>query len=51
MPTEKFPSSLAPRYRAHFFSAANWIRVHVKNRRKMATKSTPPKEQKQPRYQ
>jgi hypothetical protein len=38
MPAERFPSSLAPRYRAHFVSAANWTRVRVKNRRKMATK-------------
>jgi hypothetical protein len=51
MPAERFPSSLAPRYRAHFVSAANWTRVRVKNRRKMATKSTSPKAQKQPRYQ
>jgi hypothetical protein len=51
MPAERFPSSLAPRYRAHFVSAANWTRVRVKNRRKMATKSTLPKAQKQPRYQ
>jgi Resolvase, N terminal domain/Recombinase len=51
MPVERIPSSLAPRYLAHFVSAANWTRVRVKNRRKMATKSMPPKEQKQPRYQ
>jgi len=51
VPVERIPSSLAPRYLAHFVSAANWTRVRVKNRRKMPTKSMPPEEQKQPRYQ
>jgi len=51
MAPERFSSSLALRHRAHFVSAANWTRVRVKNMRKMATKSTPPKDRKQPRYQ
>jgi hypothetical protein len=33
MPAERFSSSLAPRYRAYFVSAANWTRERVKNRR------------------
>jgi hypothetical protein len=40
-----FRSSLAPRYRAHFVSAASRTHVRVQDRRKMATKSTPPREQ------
>jgi hypothetical protein len=51
MPAERFPRRLRRDTRAHFVSAAKWIRVRVKNTRKMATKSTPLKEQKQPRYQ
>jgi hypothetical protein len=30
MPTERFSSSLAPRYRAHFVSAANWNPARAK---------------------
>ena len=51
MPAERFPRRLRRDTRAHFVSTANWARVRVKNRRKMATKSTPPKAQKQARYQ
>jgi hypothetical protein len=38
MPAERFPSSLAPRYRAQFVSAANCICMDLKNTRQMATK-------------
>jgi len=51
MPAERFSSSLSPIYRAHFVSAAKLTRVRDKNRRKMAAKSMPLKERKQPRYQ
>ena len=45
MRAERFSSSFAPRYRAHFVSAASRTHVRVQDRRKMATKSTPPREQ------
>jgi hypothetical protein len=51
MPAERFSSSLAPRYCAHFISAANWTRARVKKWAQNGDRSTPPREQKQARYQ